>query len=285
MPDFGPSVDVNDFLTEFEPEYDWCIPGLMEKGDRLILTGNEGKGKSTLLRQIAVMSAMGLHPFGLNYDQEPLKVWYCDLENPRGHLRREIKKIKRTLPIDVGKLTIDSWPQGLDLSQPYDIQEVTNRLVAIQPQLVIIGPMYKMMPRLEEEASSAALARVIDKWRADYKCTFIIESHQPHEVIGKDGRFRPERPFGSSLWLRWPEFGLCLEDAGVLRHWRGARDEREWPTKMRWGDGWPWEPDTSDGLCLKCGKRLEGRQQRACSERCSAALRKQEQRARDRVVS
>ena len=37
--------------------YDWAIPGLLERGDRLILTGSEGGGKTTMLRQIAVMAA------------------------------------------------------------------------------------------------------------------------------------------------------------------------------------------------------------------------------------
>jgi hypothetical protein len=46
-----------------DDEPDWLIPDLLERRDRLILTGEEGLGKSYLLRQIAIMAAAGLDPF------------------------------------------------------------------------------------------------------------------------------------------------------------------------------------------------------------------------------
>jgi RecA-family ATPase len=48
------------------------IPGLLERRDRLMLTGEEGLGKSYLLRQIAVMAAAGLDPFDHRQDQARL---------------------------------------------------------------------------------------------------------------------------------------------------------------------------------------------------------------------
>jgi ATPase subunit of ABC transporter with duplicated ATPase domains len=59
-------LDLDAFLAEPDPEYDWLIPGLLERGDRVIVTGQEGKGKSTLLRQIGVQVAAGIHPFTLD---------------------------------------------------------------------------------------------------------------------------------------------------------------------------------------------------------------------------
>ena len=55
------------------------------------------------------------------------------------------------------------------------------------------------------------------------------------------------RPFGSAVWSRWSEFGIAIvpdpTDPSVLevKHYRGMRDEREWPTRMRRGteDEWP----------------------------------------------
>jgi len=83
-------------------------------------------------------------------------------------------------------------------------------------------------------------------------CALITEAHAGH-ASGENGRGL--RPAGSSLFLRWPEFGMGmrpkdrtadLEDAMrevVLRAWRGARSERSWPTELvRNADpnGWPW---------------------------------------------
>jgi replicative DNA helicase len=214
--EFSPDVDVNDFLSEYAPEYDWCIPGKMERRDRLIVTGNEGKGKSTLLRQIAVKAAMGLDPF-TSEDITPQKVWFVDLENPRGHLRREVNKVKRGLPIAVGMLTVSSWPEGLDLMNADDLTTFISRLKDIKPDLLIIGPMYKMMLSVETEEKAGYLARQMDIWRKEVGCALILETHQPHQVINNNGKFRPERPIGSSVWLRWPEFGICLEDDGTWR--------------------------------------------------------------------
>ncbi len=280
--EFSPEVDVNDFLSEYAPEYDWCIPGLMERGDRTIFTGNEGKGKSTLLRQIAVKVAMGLDPFSTE-DITPQKVWLVDLENPRGHLRREITKIKRGLPIEVGMLTLNSWPEGIDLTATDDAMMFIGKLRDINPDLLIIGPMYKMVLSVETEEKAGALSRQMDIWRKQVGCAVILETHQPHQVINNLGKFRPERPIGSSVWLRWPEFGICLEDDGTLRHWRGARDEREWPVKLERGAWWPWEIDETVGKCLQCGSELEGKQQKYCNQKCAAAGRKKEERARVRT--
>ena len=60
---------------------------------------------------------------------------------------------------------------------------------------------------------------------------------------------RQMRPFGSAVWSRWPEFGIALTPdlAGGgphiydVRHFRGARDERPFPTKMRRGKLFPFE--------------------------------------------
>jgi hypothetical protein len=54
-------VDLVDLVNEDIP-FDWIVPGLLAKGERMVLTAGEGLGKSTLLRQFAVCAAAGLHP-------------------------------------------------------------------------------------------------------------------------------------------------------------------------------------------------------------------------------
>lgn len=279
------SVDFRDFVAGEDEPYHWAIPGLLEHGDRLILTGNEGKGKSTLLRQIAVLAACGLHPFTLDAI-DPITVWSIDLENQTRHLKREFKKFFRDMQPD--NLIISSLPAGIDLHADNERAAMAAKLKAIKPDLVIIGPMYKMTSASLEhgDEGSKELSMVLDLWRDAFDFALILESHQPHASIGQDddkkSKFmRPERPVGSSLWLRWPEFGFCLEDGGVLRPWRGKRDQdREWPEKLFRGGGFPFTVIPSG--CLVCGKSLTGRQERFCSDRCSVVHRKRDQRARER---
>lgn len=227
-----------EFLDEPEPEYEWLIPDLLERGDRLIVTGCEGFGKSTLLRQMCLQTAAGIHPFTLD-QMTPCRTMLLDLENPRRHLRRKIKELAYLAPIERGLVEIVSIPQGVNLLNPVHLEWLHTRIEAHQPALICAGPTYKMSlgdPKDEEQARGVAAA--LDHIRGLYGCTLILEAHQPYAAQGAS---RPERPYGASLWSRWPEFGLHLAKDGQLRHWRGERDERQWPKRLARGNPWPWQ--------------------------------------------
>jgi hypothetical protein len=233
------AVEIHDFLDAEEDEYDWLIQGLLERTDRMILTGPEGGGKSTLLRQLVVQAGAGLHPFTLE-PIDPIRVLYVDLENAKSHVRRQFHHIcvKPGLKLerDVAYITVE--PAGMDLLHQADVDWLEARIVEATPELLIIGPLYKMStgdPTSEEVARKVSAA--LDGLRTKHEFALIIEAHSPHAPSG--GR-RPHRPYGASMWLRWPEFGIYLDDKGPLTHWRGARDERDWPTTLKRGGDWPW---------------------------------------------
>lgn len=276
-----PPTGAQSLLNESDPEYKWLIPGILERGDRWILTGGEGKGKSTFLRQIAVQLSLGLHPF-THEDIGARSVLYIDLENSRRQTRRELRKITRGRVLSNEMLQICTWPAGIDLTLAPQQMAFTKIISEALPDVVIIGPTYKMAPHLETEEQSAYLTSFLDLQRTTFDFSLLMESHQPHQVVADGKRYRPERPFGSSLWLRWPEFGICLEDDGTLRPWRGARDaEREWPEKLYRGDEWPWEVDPR--ICVVCQTNLEGQQEKYCSDKCATTGRQRNLRARTRL--
>src|SRR5690606_16543473 len=79
--------------------------------------------------------------------------------------------------------------------------------------------------------------------------TTLFRSGHALESNGK----RTIRPTGTSLWLRWPEFGHGIRATEDFRpdnrvvefvSWRGDRDERDWPKRLRQGGSWPWVPAT-----------------------------------------
>jgi hypothetical protein len=230
--------DIHTLLGQPEPEYRWLIPGLLERSDRVILTGPEGQGKTTLLRQMAVQAASGIHPF-TDDDVDPVKVLFVDLENTRRQTLRELTPlvIQAQERLADNQLIPIIHPEGIDLLDPKQQRWLTNRVDANQPDLMVIGPLYKLAlgdPTSEEAARHVAY--VLDALRVTYDVALLIEAHQPHRSNGH----RPERPYGASLWMRWPEFGLALTATGFLHHWRGARDERDWPPVLRRGGAWPW---------------------------------------------
>lgn len=225
-----PDPDVFDFLEAAEEDYDWVVPQLLERGDRFLLTAGEGDGKSTLLRQFGMQVAAGLHPFTLA-DIDPLTVVVFDFENSQNHVRRELRKLKIAVGprLERNRLYPICRPEGINLPDPDDVAWMEGRIAADRPDLVVVGPTYKMCAGTEEK-DIAPMLRVLDDLRTRHGFALMLEAHTPH---GGD------RPIGSSVWLRWPEFGLHLTEGGVLRPFRGARDERDWPSILTRGGAFP----------------------------------------------
>lgn len=249
-----PSPNIEEILSR-EITFDWLVPGLIERMDRLILTGPEGGGKSTLLRQIAMCLAAGIHPFTFA-PVDPVRVLIVDVENSALQVQRKSTPLYEIVKnrINPDNLRIENHPQGLDLLQRHDHRWLLERIAANRPDVLITGPIYKMHaddPNAELPARRVAAA--FDGIRARFKCALILEAHSGHG--NGDGR-RPVRPIGASLWMRWPEFGYGLspiraadaEERGTVSFvpWRGPRDTRDWPDRLERGNpgNWPWvDPD------------------------------------------
>lgn len=252
-----PTEDILDFV-QHEDTYDWIVPGLLERMDRLILTAGEGGGKSVLLRQIAITLAAGIHPFETWKTIDPVKVLTLDCENGESASRRKYRPLLAAAdsldqPIRRGQFHIRCRPEGLDLTRPQDRSWVMRRVEDFKPDLLIIGPIYRLHagdPNSEEHARKVSV--VLDEARATAGCAVFMEAHAPHH--NGFGQHRTLRPVGSSLWMRWPEFGFGLrpvedeksaEDGDGARGrrflpWRGMRDERNWPRFLKQGEKWPW---------------------------------------------
>ncbi|WP_343752617.1 AAA family ATPase, partial [Sphingomonas japonica] len=77
----GPTP-LGEFLA-VEDRYNWLVPGVLEHGERLVLTGGEGGGKSVLISQMAATIAGGVHPFTADVmpNQPAHRVLVIDCEN------------------------------------------------------------------------------------------------------------------------------------------------------------------------------------------------------------
>lgn len=240
-----PSRDLDEFLSADEPEYRWAIPNLLERQDRVILTATEGAGKSTFLRQIGVQAASGIHPF-THEDIEPVRVMLLDLENSESQVRRLIRPLRSQAGerYQPGHLRIECRPQGLNLLDSEDRAWLEEKVSANAPDIIVGGPIYKMADGdPSDEKSAKPVAAALDHIRTTYDTAIWLEAHSGH-AQGQSTK-RPERPFGWSGWMRWPEFGIYLSDQGYLNHWRGARDaDRPWPAALKRGGEWPWTVET-----------------------------------------
>ncbi|MEH1098219.1 AAA family ATPase [Micromonospora sp. CPCC 205561] len=229
--------------------YEWVVPDMLEYGDRLVLTGTEGAGKSTLIRQWLMQVSCGIHPL-TGQDIEPVPVLLVDLENGKGQLRRELSSLigaagKR---FDPSRFRVISKPEGWDLRDEANQEELTGLVELSGAGVLGIGPLYKSFMGDERDDEIAnQVTGFFNELRES--CALITEAHTPHAAAGGQ---RPKRPIGSSVWMRWPEFGLYLGNDGTLSHWRGPRDaDREWPAKLNRGGKWPWTaltPERSESV-------------------------------------
>lgn len=251
VPDLAP--DLWEFLDTDDPPNDWIVPGLLDRGDRLMLTGFEGMGKSMLVRQMAVCIAAGLDPFTFE-TMEPRRVLVIDCENSVRQSRRKYRpmaaaSIQYQRRVPDGGLRLVHRPEGVDLTRIQDAEWLMERVTVHQPDVLFIGPFYRLhAANVNDELPARKTIGVLDAARVRANCALVIEAHAGH---GADGIKRSVRPVGSSLLMRWPEFGYGLrpaEDSPTCRlfdfvPWRGARDERDWPEALAWNTkigGWPW---------------------------------------------
>jgi hypothetical protein len=253
-PDLAP--DLWEFLATEDPDYDWIVPDLLERGDRLVWTGFEGLGKSMAIRQMAVMIAAGLHPF--KWTEIPkMRVLLIDCENSEQQSRRKFRpladlSIKSRHRVPDGALRLIHKPAGIDVSRPDDAAWLLERVTAHKPDVLFIGPFYRLHAgNINDESAARHTVNILDMARTAAGCAMVIEAHAGH---GEQGKNRSVRPVGSSLLLRWPEFGFGIAPAYdpepgepcrtvEVRAWRGARDQRDWPTRLTWGGegSWPWQ--------------------------------------------
>lgn len=251
--DAGRLVNWEKFLLEEDDDsYDWVIPGLLERQERVIVVAAEGVGKTMLARQIALCAAAGLHPFTLS-KMPPIRTLTIDLENPARIIRRTSRDIMAAAKRfgHVKNVTADILikPAGLDLLKASDRAVVEQAIEETKPDLLLMGPLYKSFVDpggRTSESVAIEVAKYLDSLRDYYGCAMWLEHHAP---LGSSMGSRELRPFGSAVWSRWPEFGLSLTPDPTstegyvynVSHFRGARDRRKFPTKMRRGKVFPFD--------------------------------------------
>lgn len=236
-----------------ETAADWVIPGLFEKGDRLIVTGWEGLGKTTWIRQLAICAAAGINPITLDHLAAPVRGLVVDVENSEKQWRREtydMARVAATHGITSPRDNLHIHCGGrMDLRRDKDLGLVHRLVDEHDPQILFIGPIYRLVPTgINSDDEAAPLIAALDTLR-DRGLVLVMEAHAPKGQAGE----RNLAPRGSAALMGWPEFGFGLaptETGAEIQRWRADRDRnRDWPTELYRAGPFPWtanniHPDT-----------------------------------------
>ena len=234
--------------------YDWLIPGMLERQERVMIVAAEGVGKTMLARQVAILSGAGVHPFTLGR-MKPVRTLFVDLENPERIIRRTSRKILNGVRTAYEKNADPEamlWvkPDGINILKAADRAALEEKIEKTKPELLVLGPLYKSFVdpgNKTAEATAIEVAMILDEIRTSHNCALWLEHHAP---LGNSLNARDLRPMGSAVWMRWPEFGYALapDPTAVgpdpiydVKQWRGPRDIRKWPTKMKRSSLFPFE--------------------------------------------
>lgn len=255
--EYRPVPGYDDWADGVSMEHDWLIPDLLERRERVIVVAGEGAGKSYLVRQIAMQAASGIH-FRRETRIAPIRSLIVDAENSDRQVVRNAARM-RALCEKHG-----DWDQHrfgvvttshVDLHKRRDRGEVEGYLRSFRPDLLVIGPLYKVFSRGNRDFDVAAThaTQILDDWRERFGVAMLIEHHAPKAA---GGRARELDPFGSSVWMRWPEVGLTLApkkgdgvaDLFTIGRFRPDREARSWPDALIRGDRttWPWRTTPDD---------------------------------------
>lgn len=238
-------VDVLDVILRPRGTVEWAIDHTMALGERLLLLGFEGTGKSTLCRQIAVMCAAGMHPF-TGADMEPKRVLYIDAENHPDQVLDSWAQLvglvgRHGHALEPGMLTImEEWETDRHLDSPSGSDWLHERVHAYRPQLIVMGPLTNLAGRdLRDDEPVRKLRNAVNSARTVCNSAFVMEHHAP--LKGNMDKERALRPYGSSLFLKWPDYGYGIKptESPTVFEWhknRGPRvRSRIWPTALREG--------------------------------------------------
>jgi len=220
------------------------IPGMMNRDYRTIVVAEEGAGKSLLLRTIAMSASQGFHPFSHQIIR-PVRALIIDLENPTQAITQTGVPYMNMLSgrnqgnFDAERLKFFRRPGGIEIRRMSDKAELQREIAAHRPELVCIGPIYKMYRRganeSYEDSADEAMA-VLDELRTKYEFALVMEHHA---AKGKSGEKRELSPMGSQRWMAWPESGISLYKDGhdpTMLHIKRFRGDRlqgiEWPDRI-----------------------------------------------------
>lgn len=178
--------------------------GFLYKDASLMISSQPAVGKSTLAIQAAYELSTGLPLFGGLIVPKPLRVWYIQMERPETESLERLQLMKGDIDVDWSNLFIDVELQALNFLSPSHFDYVLSRGKDIDPDLVIIDPLYGIATGLSKDEIGSGVSKMFTVLKKTLKCTLMILHHtvkNPYEII-QGIKVPKDDPFYGAQWLK-----------------------------------------------------------------------------------
>ena len=205
---------------------------LLMRGNRLILGGHTGEGKTTMA--LALVRAVALGETFLDWRGPGARVLVIDAEQGLRTIKRRLREARLD---DSERVDYLRAPDGLSLDRDEgEIAAVEAQLAAGGYGLVLADPLYKLHTGdSNSEREAVDLMRRFDAWRERHRFALALPVHCRKPPMG--AKFSMHEFFGQSAYLRGAEVVVGLQrvrDGYSRLHFFKDRDG-DLPIGAAWG--------------------------------------------------
>jgi hypothetical protein len=189
------------------PDSDQLLGPLVVRGQRLVLGGHTGEGKTTMTLAI-VRAIVGGEEFLDWQGCGECRALVIDAEQGTKTIKRRVREAGLA---DSDAVDYVRVPDGLSLdSDPQHVSEVERLLEGGGYGIVVADPLYKLHAGdSNDEREAVDLMRRFDAWRERYRFALLLPVHCRKPIPGV--KFSIHDIFGSSAYVRGAELVLGLQ--------------------------------------------------------------------------
>ena len=232
------------------PATDELLGTLVVRGQRVVLGGHTGEGKTTMSLQI-IRAILAGDDFLEWKGRGDCKALFIDAEQGLRSIKRRLREAGLH---DHDQLDYVRVPDGLKLdTNQAHIDAVAGLLERGDYALVVLDPLYKLHGGdSNEERSAVDLMRTLDGWREQHHFSLLLPAHCRKPQLGSTALTIHDL-FGSTAYLRGAEVVLAIQrrsDGAAKLHYLKDRDGDlpvGKPTGLLFDRGLGYRIDPNDG--------------------------------------
>lgn len=195
------------------PSQDELVGPLLVRGNRLVVAGHTGEGKTTFALQL-IRAYLGGDRFLKWQPRDGVRVCRALVIDAEQGVRTVQRRLREAGVHESDTLDYIRVPDGLNLDDSAEADQIEETLANKKYDVVVLDPLYKLHKgEMTDERAAVELMRQLDHWREKYHFALILLAHCRKPAQGYP--FTIHDVFGSTALSRGAEIVLGLQRTGV----------------------------------------------------------------------